>query len=96
MLLILAAITSSPAIAEPARGTATLATPAAQARIVGEGGVWRCTGTTCTGPADTRARLAVAACSAVADANGRVTAFSAGGTDFAEAELARCNRHVKS
>ena len=43
----------------------------------------------------TRTGLAVAACSQVADANGRVTAFTAGATSFAEAELKRCNRHVK-
>ncbi|WP_185965040.1 CC_3452 family protein [Glacieibacterium frigidum] len=96
LLALIAAIAASPALAETVAGTATLAAPAAQTKIVGEGGVWRCSGTTCTGPADTRARLAVAACSAVADANGRVVAFSAGGTEFAAAELARCNRHVKS
>lgn len=96
LLATIAAIAATPALAEPAAGTATLAAPAGQARIVGEGGVWRCSGTTCSGPADTRPRLAVAACSALADVNGRVVAFIAGGTTFGEAELARCNRHVKS
>jgi len=96
-VMLIAAITISlPSFAETAQGRATLAVPAAQTKIVGEGGVWRCANTTCTGPADTRARMAVAACTAVADANGRVVSFAAGGVDFAEAELARCNRRVKS
>lgn len=41
-------------------------------------------------------RDAVAACTGVANAAGRVAAFTAAGYSFTEADLARCNRHVKS
>ncbi len=83
------------ASAGPAPGTATLAAPALHPKVVGDAGSWRCDGTTCTGTADTSTRVAVATCTLVANANGRVTAFAAGPTAFGEAELARCNRHVK-
>ncbi len=83
------------AVAEPAAGVATLASPAHEARVAGEAGVWRCDGTTCTGSADTRTGLSVEACSMVAGANGRVASFAVGATSFGEAELKRCNRHVK-
>ena len=92
----IAATFATAAAAAPVAGTATLAAPASLSKVVGEGGVWRCDGATCTGMADARVGLAVAACAAVADANGRVMAFTAGETAFGEAELKRCNRHVKS
>ncbi len=97
--LLMAAIATtfaSAAAALPVAGTATLAAPASQTKIVGEGGVWRCDGATCTGMADARPALAVAACAAVADTAGRVTAFTAGAMTFGEPELKRCNRHVRS
>lgn len=94
-LLAIAAIWSSAALAGPVAGTATLAAPAEAASVTGEGGVWRCTGTSCTGPANTVTSIAVAACTVVADKAGRVTAFTAGDTSFGEAELTRCNRHKK-
>ncbi len=94
-MAVIAASLGTSAVAEPVAGTATLAAPASLAKVVGEGGVWHCEGATCTGMADARPALAVAACSAVADANGRVTAFSAGATAFGEPERKRCNRHVK-
>ncbi len=93
--LIAAIAVSSAATAAPAPGTATLAAPAVKARVTGAGGVWTCTGTSCSGPADTVVGNAVAACTELADRNGRVTAFSAGSLTFAEAELTRCNRHIK-
>ena len=96
LMTAIAASLATAAVAAPAAGTATLAAPASLTKVVGDGGVWHCDGMTCTGMADARPALAVAACAAVADANGRVTAFSAGDTAFAEAELKRCNRHVKS
>lgn len=97
--LLVAATTAtfaSAATALPVDGSATLATPASLTKIVGEGGVWRCAGNTCTGMADARPALSVAACSAVAAANGRVAAFTAGGSAFGDSEPKRCNRHVKS
>lgn len=98
ILVLLAAISvtiGSNVAAAPAAGTATLAAPAVHDRVTGEGGSWRCAGNTCTGIADTRTNLAVAACTLIATANGRVTAFAAGPQPFGEAELKRCNRHVK-
>lgn len=95
MIAIAASFAAAGANAETAPGSATLAAPAHQGRIAGEAGVWRCDGTSCTGIADTRTGLAVEACTMVASANGRVTAFNAGATSFGEAELKRCNRHVK-
>ncbi len=95
LLVAIAIISASVAHATPAPGTATLAAPAEIARIVTESGSWRCTGTSCTGTADSVTSVAVAACTAVAGKAGRVTAFTAGATAFAEPELARCNRHVK-
>lgn len=91
----IAAISASAATAAPVPGTATLAAEAVRAKIVGESGSWRCDGTSCTGMTDTSVGPAVATCTMVANANGRVTAFAAGPTPFGEAELKRCNRHVK-
>ena len=96
--IIIFAIASTLSVAvsaAPVTATATLTAPARQERMIGEAGVWRCEGTNCTGPADTRTGLAVAACTAVASANGQVASFVAGPTSFGEAELKRCNRHVK-
>ncbi len=95
LVVIAVSLGGSVANAEPSAGIATLASPAQQAKVSGEAGVWRCEGTSCTGLADTRVGIAVAACTMVANANGRVTNFTAGGTGFGETELKRCNRHVK-
>ena len=95
LIVAIAAISAAAAQAAPVPGTATIAAPTEIARIVTESGSWRCAGTSCDGPADTVAGIAVAACTAVADRAGRVTAFTAGDMVFAEAALARCNRHVK-
>ncbi len=93
---IVAIALTSPAFAAPAPGTATLGAPTAKAmRVVAETGAWRCEGSRCSGPADTVTRVAVAACTAVADRAGRVTAFSVGSLAFGDADLARCNRNVK-
>lgn len=91
----IAAISASAAMAAPVPGTATLAAEAVRTKIVGESGSWRCDGTSCTGTADASVGPAVATCTMVANANGRVIAFTAGPTAFGEAELKRCNRHVK-
>jgi len=93
---LLAAITASPALAAPVAATATLAAPARSDRAVTPEGVWRCTADSCTGNALPITGEAVGVCSAVADHAGRVKAFTVGALTFAEAELARCNRHVKS
>ena len=93
--LILAIALTSPALAAPTDGVATLAAPARVAKVTGEAGSWRCDGTSCTGSADSGLRAAVAACATVAEAAGRVTAFTAGTLTFADAELARCNRHAR-
>ncbi len=95
ILIAIAAITASAAAAAPAPGSATLTTPAEINRIVTDAGSWRCSGTSCAGPADSVTSIAVAVCTAVADHAGRVTAFTVGGAAFADAELARCNRHIK-
>ncbi len=86
---------SGPASAGPVPGTATLAAPADIGRIVTDAGVWQCSGNSCTGSAESVTGIAVAACTAVADTAGRVTAFTAGSTNFGEAELSRCNRHIR-
>ena len=92
---LIAAITiSAPVAASPVPGTAMLAAAARATRIVTENGVWRCDGATCTGTADTVTGQAVAVCTALADAGGRVAAFTAAQA-FGEAELARCNRHLR-
>jgi hypothetical protein len=94
-LIAIAVIFSSSANAAPTTGTATLAAPAEIARIVTETGSWRCSGTRCDGLADSMTNIGVAACTAVADRAGRVVAFTAGETAFGDAELKRCNRHIK-
>ena len=96
MMSVIALGCAATANAAPVAGTATLAGPASAAKIVGDGGVWRCEGTTCTGQADARTSLAVAACSAVADGAGRVVAFAVAETAFDEAALKRCNRHLRA
>lgn len=95
LLVAIAAISTTAAHAAPAAGTATLAAPASVTHLVGESGSWNCTGTACTGTADSVTSVAVAACTNVVDKAGRVAAFSVGSASFAEAELARCNRHIK-
>lgn len=76
-------------------GEATLAAPARTARLATDAGGWACDGVRCAGPAQGATGELVAVCTAVADNAGRVTAFTAGDKAFAEAELARCNRHAK-
>ena len=77
------------------RARQTLAAPALQAQITSDTGVWRCKDTTCTGVTDTHVAAAVATCTMLAAVNGPVASFTAGSTAFGEAELKRCNRHVK-
>ncbi len=93
--LIFAIALTSPVFAAPVSGTATLAAAASKAKLVTDAGSWTCTGTSCTGTSDTVTSNAVAVCTGVADRAGRVTAFASGETVFADAELARCNRHLK-
>jgi hypothetical protein len=96
MIALIAAITSSSVAAAPAASTAQLAAPTRTATAVTEAGIWHCDGTTCTGMASPMLREAVAACTGVANTAGRVVAFTAAGYPFTDADLARCNRHVKS
>jgi hypothetical protein len=95
LIAAIAATFSAPALAAPVDGMATLSAPARAERVVSETGIWHCTGTSCTGTTLASTSLAVAACSAVAAVNGRVGEFTVAGTSFGEAELKRCNRHVK-
>ena len=95
LLAILAAITSSPALAAPGPGAAQLAAPTRVATVITDTGLWHCAGTTCTGAGSTVLHEAVAACTGVADGAGRVAAFASAGYTFADADLVRCNRHVK-
>lgn len=95
-LALIAAITSSSALAQLGPSTATLAAPARVTAPVTESGVWRCTGTSCAGMASPMLREAVATCTGIADAAGRVAAFTAAGYSFTDADLTRCNRHAKS
>jgi hypothetical protein len=92
---IVAIALTSPALATPIAGTATLAAAATVATVTSESGRWTCTGTSCTGSSDSLTGPAVATCTTLADRAGRVTAFTAGATSFGAAEMARCNRHVK-
>jgi len=94
-IVAIAVISSSAATAAPVSGTATLGAAAKAERVITESGTWHCEGLSCSGAAELTTRLAVAACTAVADSAGRVSAFAVGGTAFGEAELGRCNRHVK-
>lgn len=96
ILALIAVITSYPTLAATAPSTAQLAAPARTATAVTEAGVWHCDGSVCTGMASPMLREAVAACTGVANSAGRVTAFTAAGYTFTDADLARCNRHVKS
>jgi hypothetical protein len=96
LLIAIALISSSAATAAPAPGAASLVAPAEIARIITEAGSWACSGTACAGPADSVTSVAVAVCTALADRAGRITAFSAGATAFGDAELKRCNRHIKA
>lgn len=91
----MATLSATAVAATPVAGTATLAAPAALARIVTEDGNWSCAGAACAGTADNQTAAAVAICTAITDRAGRVAASSAGETAFAAAELLRCNRHEK-
>ena len=95
LIAAIAATIAAPALAAPVEASATLAAPARSERVVTENGIWRCTGDSCTGTTLASTSMAVAACSAVAAVNGRVGGFTVAGTSFGDAELKRCNRHVK-
>ena len=95
-LAVIAAITSSSALAAPGPSTAQLAAPARAPQAITDGGTWHCDGSSCTGMASPMLREAVAVCTGVAVGAGRVVAFTAAGYSFTDADLARCNRHVKS
>jgi hypothetical protein len=94
MLVTIVAITAIPAFADTVPGHAVLA-GTANATVVAPNGAWHCTANACSGPTDTRLASAVADCTAVADGAGRVAAFTAGSYAFADADLTRCNRHLK-
>lgn len=96
ILALIAAITSTSALAAPGPSTAQLAAPVRAQTAITDFGVWHCDGTSCTGLSSPMLREAVAACTGVAAAAGRVAAFTAAGYSFTDADLARCNRHVKS
>jgi hypothetical protein len=93
---LMAVITSAPASAASGPATAQLAAPTRAAMIVTDAGTWHCDGTACSGTASPALREAVAVCTGLAAGAGRVAAFTAAGYRFSDADLARCNRHVKS
>ncbi len=95
LLILIAAIAAGSASAAPGPATATLAAPG-RPTVLTDSGMWRCAGTACAGPGSTRLREAVGVCTSVADTAGRVVAFTAAGYAFSDADLVRCNRHVKS
>lgn len=93
---VMAAITSSSALAQPGTSTAQLAAQARTTVVTGENTMWHYGDTSCTGMASPALHEAVATCTGIADTAGRVVAFAAPGYSFTEADLVRCNRHVKS
>jgi hypothetical protein len=87
--VILAA--SAPALARDGAPyyRAELATPAAEARIVAGGLLWRCEGTQCFAGKDNSRPLIV--CRKLAREAAPVTRFTAAGEELAAEDLARCN-----
>lgn len=73
--------------------TATLGEAAATPRTVAGGLVWNCAGTACTAPRGT-SRPAVV-CARLVRELGRVSAFSADGRAFEQADLDRCNASAR-
>jgi hypothetical protein len=69
--------------------TAELAQPASDNEVIAGGVVFRCEGTTCTGPRSGSRPLRV--CSELRREVGTIARFSAGGDALPEAHLARCN-----
>lgn len=83
---VMAAITSSSALAQPGTSTAQLAAQARTTVVTGENTVWHYCSTSCAGMASPALHEAVATC----------TGIAAAGYSFTEADLFRCNRHVNS
>ncbi len=87
---LLTFIASVPAAAAPSTADVTRASQSA--RVVTQGGIWSCQGTTCQGATSDRQRDQVRTCGEIASQFGPVTRFSAGSVTFGPAELDRCNR----
>lgn len=88
-LVVAPAVAQSPA----ARQTAELVAPAADAKFVGKGTIWRCAGTACTAPAsDSRPAIS---CSSLVKQVGKVSAFTVGGVALDQSALERCNSFAR-
>lgn len=77
-----------------ARGTASyftaeLAQPASEAEVIAGGVLFRCEGTTCTGPRSGDRPLRV--CSQLRRQVGTIVSFTAGGEALSDSHLSRCN-----
>jgi hypothetical protein len=88
---LLAATLAAPALARDAAPyyRAELAAPAAEARIVAGGLLWRCEGTQCFAGKDNSRPLIV--CRKLAREAAPVTRFTAADEELAVEDLARCN-----
>ena len=70
--------------------TATLDTPAQQARVIAQNAIWNCEGETCTARASHA--VSVRACrQLVRETGGRVTAYGSTERQLSADEIARCN-----
>lgn len=68
---------------------AQLAAPTDQARVIAGGVVFRCEGTTCTGPRSGDRPLRI--CTELRREVGTISGFTIGGEPVSESLLARCN-----
>ncbi len=69
--------------------TAELAQPTSEDEVIAGGVVFRCEGTTCTGPRSGDRPLRV--CSQLRRQVGTIASFTAGGETLPDSRLARCN-----
>lgn len=88
-LLSLAPAAAVSAQAPAARFVAQLTNPAADARVVAGGVVWRCEGTQCSAAINGTRPLRM--CRELGRELGQVVRFEANGAALSEEDLARCN-----
>jgi hypothetical protein len=90
LILLPALLIAAPAAAAPVGQAQFAPGTSLPAKIVVNDTLWSCSGTACTGPAETRAVAMQRACGTLAHA-GTVTAITVGEASVSAEGLARCN-----
>ncbi len=92
-VLIGAGLAAPLAAQSPVKQVAQAVNAPKDAKFVGKGVVWRCTGTTCIAP-ESPSRPAIS-CAAFVKQAGKVTSFTVNGVALDEKALERCNSYAR-